>query len=161
MKPSGRTVSAGAGSNRHSGALARLGLEKSGSRYIGLLWEKGRRANRLPKRRDGSQKEGRGARLPSAPARNLTPVPSPIALPPSGRGERGWSGGARRKCFRIGNAMEKHPIGSTASAKSPSPGRREGDGRGDRGEVRPCHTPPPAAPLNGRAGPDAGPLRAR
>src|SRR4051812_50215070 len=91
MKPSGRTVSAGAGSNRHSGASARLGLEKSGSRYIGLLWEKGRRANRLPKRRDGSQKEGGGAReeasIGSRRALWGRPGTSPCPSPPHPPGE--------------------------------------------------------------------------
>src|SRR3954451_2474399 len=67
--------------------------------------------------------------------RNLTPSPSPIALPPSGRGERGWSGDASRLLYHIGNDVETHSINAIAQAKSPSPGRWEGDGRGDRGEV--------------------------
>src|SRR4051812_12028354 len=44
-------------------------------------------------------------------------------------------------------------MGTTASAESPSPGRWEGDGRGDRGEVSgrgdapipQCYDPPPSA----------------
>src|SRR3954451_8283451 len=67
--------------------------------------------------------------------RNLTPSPSPIALPPSGRGERGWSGDASRLLYHIGNDVETHSINAIAQAKSPSPGRWEGDGRGDRGEA--------------------------
>src|SRR4051812_50193273 len=66
--------------------------------------------------------------------RNLTPVPSPIALPPTGRGGLYWSDGAFRVSFHTITDFEKTPPTSdTAPAESPSPGRWEGDGRGDRG----------------------------
>src|SRR3954462_7497179 len=111
---------------------------------------------------------------PAPPARNLTPVPSPIALPPSGRGGPGTTVRACRRhpvgaapCGRpapkTGPPPLSHPpvpnpppppgrphraaptnvvpdrttppTSTTATAASPSPGRWEGDGRGDRGEV--------------------------
>src|SRR3954462_15033844 len=98
---------------------------------------------------------------PAPPARNLTPVPSPIALPPSGRGGPGTTVRACRR-HPVGAALCARPVpkpapppgrphrpaptnvvpdrttpptSTTATAASPSPGRWEGDGRGDRGEV--------------------------
>src|SRR4051812_26765901 len=63
----------------------------------------------------------------------LSPLPSPSPRP----GEGNAVGAVLLVvcCTRIGNGEEKHTTSTTAPAKSPSPGRREGDGRGDRGEV--------------------------
>src|SRR3954447_26283112 len=63
----------------------------------------------------------------------LAPLPSPSHLP--GEGDSVGALVFLGSIFGIGNDAETHSIGTTASAKSPSPGRREGDGRGDRGEV--------------------------
>src|SRR3954468_8917810 len=63
----------------------------------------------------------------------LSPLPSPSHRPGEGNAVAAVVpiGGFTR----IGNGAKKHPKGTSASAKSPSPGRWEGDGRGDRGEV--------------------------
>src|SRR3954454_1352225 len=63
----------------------------------------------------------------------LAPLPSPSHLP--GEGDSVGALVFLGSIFGIGNDAETHSIGTTASAKSPSPGRWEGDGRGDRGEV--------------------------
>jgi|SRR3954451_11049937 len=67
--------------------------------------------------------------------RNLTPSPSPIALPPTGRGGLGLGDSVYRMCFHIITDVVKQPRSTTAPTAFPSPGRWEGDGRGDRGEV--------------------------
>src|SRR3954449_4008345 len=76
----------------------------------------------------------------------LAPLPSPSHLP--GEGDSVGALVFLGSIFGIGNDAETHSIGTTASAKSPSPGRREGDGRGDRGEVSGGGRAPPYRPAN-------------
>src|SRR3954462_2200975 len=82
-----------------------------------------------------------------SPARNLTPVPSPIALPPSGRGGPSWSGGAGSLCFYIITVAQQHRLRATPpQPRSPLPdgGRAMGEGTGVRfraGESRLHGTP--------------------
>src|SRR4051794_29408767 len=63
---------------------------------------------------------------------------SPTSLPPTGRRGRSVEavvlvGSVIRRIGQMASSLSRLPIGTTASAKSPSPGRWEGDGRGDRG----------------------------
>src|SRR5579872_3385657 len=128
MKPSGSTVSAGAGSKRHSGAFARLGLEKSGSRYMGSFLNRGSTGSeRTPGGGDPSQTgaEGQGRRGRGRRAR-----------PTEGAG---WRGGASG---RPPQRLYVRPEGSG----DPSPGLRpKADALGKR--------PPPRCGLEGRETP--------
>src|SRR3954454_7176705 len=70
---------------------------------------------------------------PPPPTSPLSPLPSPSHRPGEGNAVEAV---VLLGCFvRIGNGVETNPTSTIASAKSPSPGRWEGDGRGDRGEV--------------------------
>src|SRR5947199_3063384 len=102
----------------------------------------------------------------------LSPLPSPSHLP--GEGNAVGAVVLVGCCIRIDNGAETHPIGNAASTKSPSPGRWEGDGRGDRGEVSgrgeaaargptPPHppTPPPPPPSSPAAFPESAGRRGR
>src|SRR5436309_4226113 len=62
----------------------------------------------------------------------LSPLPSPSHRP--GEGDLAEAMVLVGCLTRIGIGAERHPMSTTASTKSPSPGRWEGDGRGDRGE---------------------------
>src|SRR5436305_2595405 len=69
------------------------------------------------------------------PARNLTPVPSPIALPPTGRGGLSWSGVAGR--FAVSESvMVREDILQAPSPQQSPPlpdgGRAMGEGTGVR-----------------------------
>src|SRR3954468_9055656 len=94
------------------------------------------------------------------PTRNLTP---PLSHRPPTYRERGtqlerWFSYSVLLCN--GNDVKTQTTSTIASAKSPSPGRWEGDGRGDRGEVSggglplpPPHLPvhPPHEPVQPKA----------
>src|SRR4051812_1311222 len=86
------------------------------------------------RRRGGPGFRPRWARgFPPPGTSPLSPLPSPSHRP--GEGDSVGAVVLVGGIFSIGNAAKADPIGTTASAKSPSPGRWEGDGRGDRGEV--------------------------
>src|SRR3954447_21535855 len=84
------------------------------------------------------------------PARDLTPVPSPIALPPTGRGGLSWSGGARSRRYQSDRSDPSDRSDAAGFLSAPPPqqgpplpvGRRAmGEGTGVRfragGEPRP------------------------
>src|SRR5436305_13893936 len=78
---------------------------------------------------DGAKSARRGC--PSA--RNLTPVPSPIALPPTGRGGLGWSGGVSSRRHRSdptdpSDRTDFKPAAAIVFSPS-APGRGKGGGR--------------------------------
>src|SRR3954465_1889295 len=80
---------------------------------------------------EGERSTGAGG----GPARNLTPVPSPIALPPTGRGGLGWSDRAYRVSFPtindFKNASYEAPSTQTRPPR-PDGGRAREEGTGVR-----------------------------
>src|SRR5262249_56186484 len=84
------------------------------------------------------------------PPPETSPCPSPSHRPGEGNAVEavllvaGVIGLIRRigRISPIGRILSRLPIGTTAPARSPSPGRREGDGTGARAQVSGRRSPP-------------------